>query len=79
LERFPKPIDLCFDDVVRSLARWSKQNTNSELVAPIFAYSNAYREVGRLYGAQEWYRNAPGSLAFDFPYRVVPLLYAAEQ
>jgi len=77
LARFPKPFDLCFEDVVRQLWIWAARNTRSELVAPMFAYQNEYHqrmgEIGRLYGSQDWYRKVLGPIAFDFPDRVIPL------
>jgi uncharacterized protein DUF3800 len=77
LRRYPKPLDLCFDNLIQNLWRWAKTHTDGELVVPIFAYSAEYSarmaEIGRLYGAHEWYRKVLGPIAFDYPERVVPL------
>jgi hypothetical protein len=72
LKRFPNPIDLCFDDLVRSLAEWSAKNASGELVAPLFAVGD-YGRHGKLYEAEPWYRNTLGTLGFDYPSRVIPL------
>jgi len=77
LARFPDPIDLCFENIIRHLAAWSRQNAGGETVCPMFAYHQEFSprmaEIGRLYGAQNWYRTVLGALAFDYPDRVIPL------
>ncbi len=77
LARYPHPIDLCFDNLVQNLALWATKNAAGEPVAPMFAYSSEFSprmaEIGRLYGAQDWYKKVLGPVAFDYPARVVPL------
>ena len=74
LKRFPAPVDLCFDDVVRQLANWSKGEAGGERVAPMFAYRQDYSpDLTRIYGADDWYRETLAALAFGYPSDVVPL------
>jgi len=77
LKRYPKPIYLCFDNLVQNLWRWAETHTGGELVVPIFAFHKEYtprmKEIGDLYGAHDWYRNVLGPVAFDYPERVIPL------
>lgn len=77
LARFPEPIDLCFDSVVRQLWEWAHKKARGERVVPMFAYSPQYTErmarIGRMYGAQEWYRHILGPIAFGYPDQLVPL------
>jgi hypothetical protein len=37
LAKFPDPFHLCFEHVVRQLAKWAQRKANGELVAPMFA------------------------------------------
>ena len=43
----------------------------------MFAFHNEFTprmsEIGRLYGAHDWYKDVLGALAFDYPERVAPL------
>lgn len=77
LARFPKPFDLCFDDVVRQLWEWAAKNTNGEKVAPMFAHQAEYHErmaaVGRAYEVDGWYRQLLGAIEFGRPQEIVPL------
>lgn len=80
LFRFPTPLALCFDDIVRGLSLWSAKHTDGELVAPVFAYRTEYAsgkgiggDVLKLYGSQDWYKNSLAAIAFDYPERVIPL------
>ncbi len=77
LARFPKPLDLCFEHVVQQLWGWSSKKAAGELVVPMFAYQPEYHarmsEIGRVYGAQDWYRRVLGPIAFGFPSQNVPL------
>jgi hypothetical protein len=74
LTTFPTPYDLCFEHTVRWLRGWSKKRADGELVAPMFAYHPEYSpRTVRVYGSQDWYQDALGPLAFDFPKRVIPL------
>ena len=77
LARFPKPFDLCFDDIVRQLWEWAAKNTGGEKVAPMFAHQPEYDKrmsaVGDVYGAEQWYRRLLGSVAFGRPEEIIPL------
>ena len=78
LRAFPSPYDLCFEHIVRWLRGWSKRNAGGEPVAPMFAWHPEYsRRTSALYGAQSWYRDVLGALAFDYPARV-PALQTAD-
>ena len=75
--RYPKPYDLCFDEIVRQLIGWSGAHANSSRVSVIFAEQTDYAERNRdAYGA---WRAHPlvggrlGALAFDFPKYLLPL------
>jgi hypothetical protein len=77
LQRFPKPLYLCFENLVHSLWSWSRRHAGGELVVPVFAYHKDYSprmaEIGAVYGAQAWYQKVLGPIAFDYPERVIPL------
>jgi len=76
-QRFPKPYDLCFDEVVRQIWWWSRHNAQGERVPLMFAVQEEY-EKRNIQAYQAW-RAHPragellGSLTFDFPKNVVPL------
>lgn len=77
LKRFPNPIDLCFDDIVRQLWEWAARQHLNEKISPMFAHSDEYAdrmgEVGRLYSKEQWYRRTLGPIAFGHMEEVVPL------
>lgn len=77
LARYPKPLDLCFEHIVRQLAGWARRAADGEVVVPVFAYSKEYSprmdELGRVWGQTDWYRSVLGSISFGFPSQVVPL------
>ncbi len=76
-ERFPKPYDLCFDEVVRQLWWWSRHHAGSTRVPVVFAAQEEYADRNR--DAYSAWRNHPhagqflGDLTFDFPQVIVPL------
>ncbi|TAL03684.1 MAG: DUF3800 domain-containing protein [Rhodospirillaceae bacterium] len=80
LARFPKPINLCFENLLHTILDWSRDHANSELVVPMFAVHTEFTpqlaEIGHLYTANERTKKILGSLAFDFPERVIPLQVA---
>jgi hypothetical protein len=75
--RFPKPYDLCFEDVVITLRDWAKDHAEGELVAPVFAFqpeaSDRNSSAALRYAAQPWYLNILGTIGFDCPQRLFPL------
>jgi hypothetical protein len=77
LARFPKPIDLCFENLVQTLFKWSAECASGELVIPMFAYAKGYSErmaeILNAYGTYDWYRKVLGPIAFGFPQQVIPL------
>lgn len=80
LERFPTPFALCFEDIVRGLSLWARDNAGGERVAPVFAYRSEYAtgnglggDVLKMYGAQPWYKNTLAGLGFDWPAQCIPL------
>jgi len=77
LARFPKPLDLCFEHIVRQLRDWAARSGGGERIAPMFGYSPEYyarmADIGRVYGRQTWYQEVLGPIAFGFPSQVVPL------
>jgi Protein of unknown function (DUF3800) len=77
LAQFPKPLDLCFANLVQHLARWTRERAGGEMVAPMFAYSPEYSarlaDLGRVYGSMPYYKSVLGPIAFDYPERVIPL------
>jgi hypothetical protein len=74
LAAFPKPYNLCFDHMVRFLREWSKSKVGGERVVPMFGYTLEYSpKTIELYGAETWYRDVLGAIAFDSPDYVLPL------
>lgn len=77
LERFPKPFDLCFDDILRVLWEWGRAHAAGERIAPMFAQQEEYgprmQKVGDAYGRENWYRDVLGPIGFGHPDQVVPL------
>lgn len=77
LERFPTPIDLCFENLVQTLWKWGHAHARGELIVPMFAYSTEFAprmaELGRVYGAHDWYSRILGPIAFGRPQQVIPL------
>lgn len=75
--RYPHPIDLCFENLVEHLSKWSRTYGGGEKIIPMFAYSTEFSprmaEIGRVYGSQDWYREILGPIAFGFPSEVIPL------
>jgi hypothetical protein len=71
LARFPKPLDLCFDFIVRKLRAWAARKANGELVVPMFAhtdeYYNKWSAVGHSYSSQDGYRDVLGPIVFGYP------------
>lgn len=68
LRRYPHPIDLCFDNLVEHLWKWGRTYAPNERIVPMFAYSSEFSpklaEVGRVYGAMDWYKKVLGPLSF---------------
>lgn len=77
LARFPKPFDLCFDDVVRQLWEWGAKHADGEVIEPMFAHNPEYHSrmaaAGKAYSAEVWYRRILSPIAFGYPAQVVPL------
>ncbi len=77
LQRFPDPLYLCFDDLVRQMAEWSRLKASGELIVPMFAHDSKrdkdFRSIYNAYGADDWYSSVLGPIAFGFPKQVVPL------
>lgn len=77
---FPKPYDLCFNEIIRGVDFWSSQKANGETVGLVFASSEEY-DNRSLATFANWksYRHIPtiGALAFDWPHRV-PALQCAD-
>ncbi len=76
LRQFPKPFDLCFEDIVRQLAEWGKRYTPQEHIAPMFAYQREHHsrmsEMARVYGGRDWYKKV-GPISFGYPDQVFQL------
>lgn len=74
LAAFPTPYYLCFEHIVRWLRGWAKQAAGEERVAPMFAYHEEYSpRTTSVYGAQTWYSDVLGPIAFGRPVQVPPL------
>jgi hypothetical protein len=77
LARFPRPFDLCFDDIVRQMTKWSREYANRELVVPMFAYQHEYyprmADIGKAYGAEDWYKRTLGPISFGYTEQTIPL------
>jgi hypothetical protein len=77
LARFPKPLHLAFEHVMRQLGQWAAQKATGELVCPVFAYNSEYTdrmaEVGAMYGASPVYKEVLGPIAFGSPSHLIPL------
>jgi hypothetical protein len=66
LARFPKPLDLCFDDLVQCLSEWGAKHLDRELIIPMFAigdsgYNTRFQDVGKAYTAEAWYHSVFGT------------------
>jgi hypothetical protein len=77
LERFPTPLDLCFENLVQTLWNWGRNHARGEVIVPMFAYSPEFAprmaELGRVYGTHDWYSAILGPIAFGRPQQVIPL------
>jgi hypothetical protein len=77
LERFPTPLDLCFENLIQTLWSWGKRRVGDEAIVPMFAYSTELAtrmaDIDRVYGAHSWYREIIGPIAFGRPNQVIPL------
>lgn len=77
LARFPRPFDLCFDDLIRQLWEWATKYADGEIIAPMFAHQPEYLKrmvnAGAAYGAEKWYQKIFDPIAFGCPVQVVPL------
>jgi hypothetical protein len=76
-KRFPRPIDLCFENLVRHLWLWARAYAGGEAVVPVFAYSQdlsaGMAAIWHAYGAHDWFRNILGPIAFGHPQQIIPL------
>jgi hypothetical protein len=75
--RFPKPYDLCFDEVVRQLWWWSRHHADGGPVSIVFAEQKEYEERSAK-TLQAWRRHPEvdrflGSLTFVRPQKSLPL------
>ena len=76
-ERFPKPYDLCFDEVARQLFRWSRHSADGTPVAVVFAEHPEYQS--RAVFTYDLWRQRPdfarflGAITRGSPKLVVPL------
>src|ERR1700733_1534960 len=75
--RYPKPFDLCFEEVVVELWRWATLRSGGEKVSPMFAHQEEYASgmdaVDRAYRLDTNYRQLLGTIAFGSPSEVIPL------
>lgn len=77
LARYPKPLDLCFDHVVRQMAQWTARHDFDGGVAPMFAEQTEFQP--RMIEAYEAWRKHPQfgqflrPVAFASPSQVKPL------
>jgi hypothetical protein len=77
LARFPKPLYLTFEHVMRQLGQWSAQHSTGELVSPVFAYNSEHTdrmaEIGAMYSASPGYKEVLGPITFGSPSQTIPL------
>jgi len=77
LKRFPKPFDLCFDDIVRQLWEWGAIYAPGEKIVPMFGYQKEYQsrmnDAVASYGSEKWYKEVLGPISFGHMDQVVPL------
>lgn len=76
-EQFPKPYDLCFDEVVRQLYRWSRHGADGTPVALVFGEQTEYQTRNEL-ALQAWRRHPEfcrfiGSVTYSSPKLLIPL------
>ncbi len=75
--RYPKPYDLCFEEVVKQLFRWSRHHVDGSPVSLVFGVQSEYQNrASTAYKA--WLRHPEvskflGALSFGFPKTLVPL------
>jgi hypothetical protein len=74
--KFPKPYDYCFFNIVRHLDYWSRSDANGTPVAMLFGVTDEYNDRSKQ-ALEAWsrYRMFPtlGPIAFDYPWRCVPI------
>ena len=75
--RFPKPYDLCFNEVVRQLWWWSRHNADGTRIGIVFAEQREYQDRN-IATHQAWQRYPDvnrfiGSLTFSSPRKLIPL------
>ena len=77
LKRYPKPLHLCFDDIVANLAGWSREHADGEKVVPMFAWNKEYgpkmQALGDIWAEQDWYSSTLRCISFGKPSDVMPL------
>ena len=77
-KRYPRPYDLCFDEVVRQVCEWSHDYAGASRVALTFG-ATSQRQDDRSEETLTTWRSHPkfggvlGPLAFDDPRQLVPL------
>lgn len=77
LNRFPKPIFLCFDDIMRQIWEWRNRFAPKESISLVFAEGveteNKWGLIEELIKKEDWYKSFRGSVSFSNMERIVPL------
>lgn len=75
--RFPKPLDLCFEDVVLQMREIGQANPHHDRPALVFAHQPEYHErmaeVARVYSQSPWHSTYLGRITFSTPQQLIPL------
>ena len=80
LRVFPRPFDLCYDQIIRQLYLWSASKSNVNPIPPVFSIQTS--DGDGVQEDHEWYLEHSGAcervseLTFECPSRIVPLQMA---
>lgn len=77
LRKYPKPLDLCFEDIVLQMRGLGQANPHHERPALVFAHTPEYyarmAEIARVYAHSPWHSAYLGSITFSTPEELIPL------
>lgn len=77
LRKFPKPLDLCFEDIVLQMRQLGQANPSHNRPALVFAHTPEYYErmsnIARVYSQSAWHSAYLGSITFSTPEELIPL------
>lgn len=77
LRRFPKPLDLCFEDIILQMRAIGQENPQHDRPAMVFSHAPEYHqrmaELARVYAQSSWHSDYLGSITFSTPEALIPL------